>query len=168
MKIIETRVYKFKELTEDAQDVALQEQCEINVDYEWWESVYEGATEIGLKISSFDIGRAQYCNGDFIDDAEDVANAIIENHGHNCETYKDAEAFLTEYEKFQEKLDDEFLDDYEVEQDIEELESEFLQTLLEDYRIILKNEYEYLTSEEAIRETIIANEYDFTADGKLF
>lgn len=32
----------------------------------------------------------------------------------------------------------------------------------------LQNEYEYLTSEEAIKETIIINEYDFTEDGSNY
>ena len=32
---------------------------------------------------------------------------------------------------------------------------------------MLRNEYEYLTSEEAVIESIRANEYEFTEDGKL-
>ena len=48
-----------------------------------------------------------------------------------------------------------------------DLENEFLQSLLEDYSIMLQNESEYLQSAEAIRETIEANEYEFTEDGKL-
>lgn len=31
-----------------------------------------------------------------------------------------------------------------------------------------KLEYEYLTSEEAIKETLICNEYDFTEDGRIY
>jgi hypothetical protein len=48
------------------------------------------------------------------------------------------------------------------------LEDEFLKTLCEDYRIILSREYDYLTSEAAIIETIEANEYEFKADGTRF
>jgi hypothetical protein len=33
---------------------------------------------------------------------------------------------------------------------------------------MLRHEYEYLTSEEAIKETLIINEYDFTIDGKIY
>lgn len=35
------------------------------------------------------------------------------------------------------------------------------------YRM-LEKEYEYQTSDEAVKETIIANEYEFTADGKQY
>ena len=67
-----------------------------------------------------------------------------------------------------EKLDNEFLDDLEIEEEIEDLENEYLYTLSEDYRIILQREYEYLTSEEYIKDTLIANEYDFTEDGEIY
>jgi len=33
---------------------------------------------------------------------------------------------------------------------------------------ILRQEYEYQTSEEAIIETIAANDYDFTNEGRIF
>jgi hypothetical protein len=49
-----------------------------------------------------------------------------------------------------------------------ELESEFEADLISEYAHMLQREYDYLTSEEAIRETIEANDYDFTEDGKLF
>jgi hypothetical protein len=34
--------------------------------------------------------------------------------------------------------------------------------------VSLRNDYEYQTSEKAIKETIEANEYEFYVDGKLF
>jgi hypothetical protein len=34
--------------------------------------------------------------------------------------------------------------------------------------LTLEKEYEYLTSEETIKESLIANEYDFTEDGKIY
>ena len=46
--------------------------------------------------------------------------------------------------------------------------AEFRRSILEDYRIILQTEFEYLTSEEAIVEIIEANEYEFTADGHIY
>ena len=39
--------------------------------------------------------------------------------------------------------------------------------LLNDYLSLLSNEYEYLISDEAIKETITANEYEFYENGKL-
>jgi hypothetical protein len=44
---------------------------------------------------------------------------------------------------------------------------EFKRDLLEDYRLILRDEVEYLLSDEAIEENIKANEYEFTEEEKL-
>ena len=49
----------------------------------------------------------------------------------------------------------------------DDLEYMFLHDLLEDYADILQRECDYLQSEEAIIETIKANEFWFTEDGKL-
>jgi hypothetical protein len=54
----------------------------------------------------------------------------------------------------------------EAEDDLSDMEANFLDSLLEDYAIMLQKEYEYLQSEEAITETIVANEYEFTEEGK--
>lgn len=172
MKIIATKVFKFEELTESAQETAISNLYDINVDYEWWETVCMDAEDIGLKLTGFDIGRGNYCNGEWIEDGAETARKIMENHGPDCETYKDAAIFLANYDKImndaEKDEEGEMLFELDVEEEIEELEDEFLKTLLEDYRIILSKEYDYLTSDEAIKETIIANEYDFTEDGKLF
>lgn len=171
MKIIETKVYKFEELNEEAQEKAIEKLYDINVDYDWWDGVYMDAERIGLKLTGFNIDRG-YCHGEWIEDPVTVANKIIEEHGPDCETYKDADNFLTEYNNIvenAEKDDDEiFLDEYGVEDELEELEDEFLNTLLEDYRIMLSKEYDYLTGAEAIKETISANDYDFLENGELF
>ncbi len=44
----------------------------------------------------------------------------------------------------------------------------FLNSLIEDYSIILQKESEYLMSNEAIIETIEANEYEFKANGDRY
>ena len=168
MKTIELKLYKFEELTEDAQEKAIENNLDINADYAWWESVYIDAENVGLKITEFDIDRGSYCNCEFVENAADVAKNIIENHGTDCDTCKDSESFLTVFKPLNEKLDNEFLDDLEIEEEIEDLENEYLYTLSEDYRIILQREYEYLTSEEYIKDTLIANEYDFTEDGEIY
>ncbi|NCU31668.1 MAG: hypothetical protein EOM23_01755 [Candidatus Moranbacteria bacterium] len=172
MKTIEINLYKFDELSEEAKNTVLERHWDINVDYEWWDGVYMDAENIGLKITGFDIDRGSFCNCEFIEDPQTVANKIMEDHGPDCETYKDAGRFLLEYKRVLENAekdeDEEFLDEYEVEQELEELEDEFLYTLSEDYRIMLQKEYEYLTGEEAIKETLIINEYDFTEDGEIY
>jgi len=162
----EYKVYKFAELSDDAKDKALEKLWDINVDFEWWDSVYADAETIGLKIDGFDIDRGSYCKGNFIYDAETVAKNIIENHGEKCETYIDAKKYLEELSTAEGIHNIAGMPDEDFNHD--DLGSEFLKTLLEDYRIILKNEYEYLTSKAAIIETIEANDYDFNDDGTIF
>jgi len=170
-RTIRTKVYKFKELNETAKQKAIEKLIDINVEYNWWQFVYEDAEQIGLKITGFDIDRGNYCNGDFTLSANEVAQNIINNHGEQCKTYKTAVEFMEEWQPVFADYMDETNENYESkesEDKLMELEEDFKKSLCEDYRIILSNEYEYLTSEEAIIETIEINEYEFTADGKLF
>ena len=48
------------------------------------------------------------------------------------------------------------------------MEDDFLQALLEDYRILYNSDIDNCNSDEYITETIQANEYEFTADGRMF
>ena len=162
VKITKTNVYKFDELSEGAKDRAIEKLYYINVNHDWWDYVYDDAEEIGLKIEGFDLGRANYCKGKFTQSAEDVAKAIIENYGKDCETYKTAMEYLNALEVLRNGIEDE---DEDV--DTEEIDEEFLKSLCEDYRIMLSREYDYLTSRESIIETIEANEYEFDEDGNL-
>lgn len=166
MKTIRTKVYSFNELSEEAKEKAINHYYDINVFFEWWESTYEDANNIGLKITGFDIDRGNYCKGEFALSAHEVAANIIRDHGDICNTYKTAQSFIDTVNEIQLKYDE--LEGYEYENEMMEAEEEFLQSLLEDYRIILKNEFEYLTSEEAVKEAIISNDYHFTKDGKPF
>jgi hypothetical protein len=168
-RVREDIVYKFEELSEGAQQEAIERLSDINIDYEWWEYVYEDAERIGLKITSFDIDRGSYCKGKLTESAEGVAKNILSEHGKDCESYETAAGYLKELEELREKTrlnDSEYEEGYD-DLDTEDIDAEFLRSLLEDYRIILTHEYEYLTSREAIKETIDANEYEFTEEGKL-
>ena len=177
MRTIETVVYKFDELSDEAKQKAIDKNLYLNVDEGWWDGTYEDATNTGLKITAFDLGRASYVKGKFTLPALDVAKAIIAEHGEQCGTYQTAKDYMAEYnrlvvEQCQEDADrlySEFAAEIDLSWDIdtEDIDAEFLRSLCEDYRIILQNEYEYLTSEEAIIESIEANEYEFTAKGEM-
>ena len=175
MKTIETKGYQFSELSDEAKETAINKLWDLNVDYEWWESVYEDAARIGLKITGFDIDRGNYCKGELKDNAPEVARLIMVEHGKDTPTYKLAVSFLADYDKLVEKYSDgENLNvvaednEYDFDQDADELEGEFERALLTEYQSILSQEYDYLTSREAIVESIEANQYDFTEDGQLF
>jgi hypothetical protein len=163
---METRsytVFKYDELTDDQKEKAIQNLYDLNINFDWWDSTYDDANNIGLKIEGFNLDRNRHCKGKFLFSAKTCADRVIADHGEQCETYKTAEAFLKEY-NFVVETDDENID---IVPQLEQLENEFLEDLLEDYSIILQHEYEYWTSREAIEETIRANGYLFTGDGKI-
>jgi hypothetical protein len=171
MKTIEINLYKFNELSEEAKQKAIERLSDINVSHNWWECTYEDARTIGLKITGFELDRNRHASGDFILSACEVAQNIFNEHGEECETYKTAKKFMEEWQPiFDEYMNEESekFESYESEQELQELEDEFLRDLLEDYSIMLQNESEYLMTDEAIIETIEANDYDFTEDGKLY
>jgi hypothetical protein len=154
MRQVVIALFKFSELSEESKQVAIEKFSDINVDYDWWQWTYGDAENIGLKITSFDLDRKSI-TGELTGAGIDTANKIMSEHGKETETFKTAERY---YKQLHEGIDDE----------ISESEEEFLRDLLEDYRIILQKEYDYNTSKEAIIETIEANEYEFTEDGKIF
>ena len=159
-------IYSFEELNEKAKQKAIEKYSSINVEHDWWESVYYDAKQAGIKITSFDLDRNRHCKGEFITNAYDVANWIIKDHGEDCNTYKTSKKFLEEYAKREEVIGD---DDNPFNPDVNECieeEEKFLKDILEDYSNMLQEESEYLQSEEAIIETIIANDYHFTIEGK--
>ena len=167
-RTIRTKVYLFSELSDQAKQKVIEDNYDINVDYEWWESAYEDAANIGLKITGFDIDRGSYCNGEFTISANEVAANIFRDHGENCETYKTAKEFMEEWQPVFSEYMTEPENMGELEGKLQDIEDDFLKSLCEDYRILLQHQYEYLTSEGAIIETIEANEYEFTQDGKRF
>jgi hypothetical protein len=168
MKTKRVKVFSFSELSEDAKQTAIDNFSDVNVSYEWWEPTYEDAKRIGLKITSFDLDRDRHAEGHFLLSANEVAANIMQEHGETCETYKTAENFMEEWQPlFNDYMNEESIT-YEDDNDLMVCEDEFLKSLLEDYSILLQNESEYLQSDEAIIETIEANEYEFLENGNLF
>lgn len=171
MRTIRTKVYKFSELSKEAQEKAIDSYRANDNNTEFvfaWDAIYEDAKEIGLKIISLDDHIAN--KGEFIYSAQDTAKKILANHGEICDTYKTAQTFISECEAIQQQAEKEGKDgdeDYWFSDEIEELEEEFLRSLLEDYRIMYNRDIEYQNSDEAIKETIEANEYEFYANGKM-
>jgi hypothetical protein len=177
MKKITVNLYKFKELSEEAQQEAINSLYDINVDYEWYDFIYDEAEELGFKIKGFDTGRAQKIDIEFMSSGKVIAENIIKNHGETTETYILAKNYLNDIKKlelefstFPEELNT-WIEDENIlwlEHFEDELEDSFHYNLGQEYLSILTKEYEYNISEEAIRESIEANDYDFTINGKLY
>ena len=171
--IEETTVYTFDELTPEAQEKAIEKLWDINVEFAWWGQLYEDAATIGLKITGFDLDRNRRATGVWLWSALETAHKIIEEHGEDCETYQTAKNYLVTRDELVKKYSDGTDqvtkdNEYDFDSDCDDLDREFLRSLLEDYSIMLQKENEYLTSEEAIKETIQADEYEFTAEGELY
>jgi hypothetical protein len=143
MKTVEVNLYKYDELSEQAKENVLNMLSDLNVDHNWWDFVFEDAENIGLEIIEFDIYHNEI-SGHLIHEPKEVKKLIIKNHGKSCDTYKYVKGFDMRT----------IVDEYD-----------FKYGLLEEYLSILKKEYDYLTSQEAIEETIHANEYEFTGSG---
>lgn len=152
----------------------MQHFNDINVDYNWWESTYADAAEIGIEITSFDLDNRK-CTGNFKSSLSESCEKVLANHGEQAETYKTAKGFLAEWAQLvAEHSDgvntDKVMEGKESEFDIlaDELENQYVNCMLNDYLKLLQSDYDYLTSEAAIIESILSNEYEFTEGGKFW
>ena len=165
-------IYQFDELSAKAKEKARDWFREGALDYEWWESVYEDAERIGLKITSFELDRRQSITGEFTSGSEHCAKAILREHGDTCDSFKLAQSFLQERQTLDASLEadsdenEPIAESWEIDEQITELEEEFKKDILNDYLDTLQKEADYLTSDEAVDEAIRANGYTFLANGK--
>lgn len=177
-------LYRFQELDESAQEKAMERLWDLNVDYDWWDHIYHDAADVGLKITGFDTYR-NTISGELTDYLLDSCKLIRKNHGKDCETFKTAKVYLDEYieafvkwreaEQSSGDQDDfegwkpaDFLEEFKWTDEAKEVEKEYQKALLEDYLILLRDEYDYRTGKEALRESILAGEYLFTENGIQF
>lgn len=181
MREITVKVYAFDELSEAAQERAVNELRPVSVDYNWWEDSYDtirtAGKLIGLEIGEIHFDTDSYCifdadyrymrgavkaiQGEFpwVDDLHDVARklqALQKRHFYQLSCNVSSRRDTNSYRCFR------FGEDYECED---------LGDILDDFAhwawVLLGGEYDYLTSNEAIRGVIEANEYEFDEDGKL-
>ena len=163
MREITVKLYQFDELNEDAKDKA-REWCrdDHGMKGQWaWDQVQEDAENVGLKIMRLHDHRPN--EGKFIGTALETLESILKEHGNNCETHKTAQR----YEKsLREAIEAVNQDEPEACDKLEDVETELLADLLEDYRIMYNENIEYAYSDEAIDEDMRANEWEFTEMGK--
>ena len=167
MKTKTIEIYEFDELSESAQDKAIDNIRTINNDYEWWDSIYEDAKDAGIILESFDLDRNRHAKGYFSNGAEGCAHLIVDNHGEICETYKTARAYLKDRDNLMRTPIDGDFDETALDNSLNDLDTDFLQSILEDYSMSLQREYEYLNSKENLLEVIACNEYTFNVNGQL-
>lgn len=189
--VVKHEVYKFSELSEGAQDKALEQLSDINVDYDWWDSVIWGLSEqikehCGIwfddKGVAFDLDRANYLYFS-------KGHIGIENSGKLVEALIKGMVMSDKEKKYlRENADELYIDvshygggsganhlllQYTANDVIDEgtqdaINEWFDENVIDEVLSALKKEYNYATSRKAIIETIEANDYDFLKNGKLF
>ena len=158
-------LYSYEELSEAAKEAAR----------DWWISGYdnnevfsdmvEDAKNIGLTIEALHTHKSN--KGRFINSARECAEAILKEHGEDCTTFKTAKEYLTSMALFNQMLNAcGGEEENDTDAAIEAMETDFLQSLLEDYRVMYGKDCDYRTSEEYIADAMEANGYTFTLDGK--
>lgn len=177
-------LFKFDELSDEAKEKAIQKFYDINVSYEWWDGCYEGFREqlkdLGLECDKiyFDLDRNSHIEltnlcftnvSKFIEQGIEtgVKKSIIEtadlyiSHVQGCRHIKNVvESYShtrTKHQRLNKRIES-----------LVDRCNDKLNRLLNDFLSALQRESDYLTSEEAIIDTIKANEYDFLEDGSLY
>ena len=181
MREITVKAYKFDELSEEAQERALNDLRWVNVDGDWYEDVYytiRAAGELlGLDIDGIYFDTYLYCTFDAsYEYARGAVKAVKAEFPQDTELHgiaKDLQAlqkrhFYSLSCAVREARD---MNQYSCFRFGEDYECEDLGDIIDDFahwaRILLRDESEYLTSDEAIKEMIEANEYEFDEAGKL-
>lgn len=199
------KTYKYEELDENAKQKVLEKHSDINVDYDWWDFLYEDISRVGeilgidikqksVKLmngsyrqypciwfsgfyhqsqgSSFDAeyAYAKGCIKKIIEyapldkDLHDIATRLFLVQSDN---FFQLTASISSYRDTSIKVDVERNDYKNLANGTEEIFEEIMNDFNSWIFKRLRNEYEYLTSEEAIIDTIKANDYDFDEDGNI-
>ena len=170
-------LYSFSELSESVQDKVVENMWEINVHYDWWEAVYEDAENIGIDIKEFDLDHGTI-SGELDWHLIDSINSVLSEHGESTDTYSVAKSYLEDYNEEYKKWivnqdtsgcedwsEDDWYNEFRFSDEVDNMALNYRKDMLETYRVLLNKEYDYLTSREAIIETILVNDYVFTEDG---
>jgi len=197
MRIKEIEVYSFAELSEDAKEHVFEKHGDINVNHDWWydyDDKKEIAKLMGIDIDNIYFsgfssqgdgacfeGNYEYRKGSVkavMDYApEDIelhrivkelqsiqkrcfysARASVKQSGHYMHKY--CTKISVDFENYNTGID---YYNQKYEEDIIELLRDYMEWIYRN----LEKEYEYLTGEDAIVETIEANEYEFDVDGNM-
>jgi hypothetical protein len=159
MKTIEIKLYQFNELSEKAQENAIQNYKESCADYDWYEPTLDMfSSQFGIVIKSFDLYKEEI-ELDFKYNLDEICKSFVYEFNNNS-IAELAKNYLRSVDaQLSLGIDDDMMED---------MEALFIKDLEEEILSWLDNEYEYLQSEEYIVQTIEDNGYEFTEDGKVY
>jgi hypothetical protein len=141
-------VKTFEELSDDEQAKAIEKYADINVSHNWWDYIYEEAERLGIQILNFDIDR-QEIGMAFISSEREICLKIIDEFEPGSKIVEEALYFTLKIGS----LFDTFA--------ISKLKDDFKNKVKDFYLGLLRGKYKYLTSADAIEESLIANEVEF-------
>lgn len=183
---IERTLYQFNELSDKAKQRALERLCYVNVDFDWWQFTYETIQKAGeclgidCTVDGFDLGRGSHValsgkytyqknwratlraefGGDSLPELERIGawlqaaqKPVFWSGYATLEPGRDGTRYSADADHGGQRDTDGLVDG------LREFEHWAL--------TLLRREYEYLTSDDAIKETIEANEYEFDENGNL-
>ena len=163
MKTIEIKVYKFDELDEQTKEKVIENYRYINVeDTFWYDWIKEDFNRLGLEIQDFNLGRRNYVKI-YIENFEDTSNYIIEEFGDSVLIKQTAKNYLKELKE----IVSNFKEDEDIDREFETLDENYQHEFEADILSYLRANYEHDISDEAVIDTIEANDYDFTTEGKI-
>ena len=195
------KIYKFEELSNEAQEKAIEKFYDLNIYEGWWDSVYEMYMQ---DETGFDIDKIYFSGFHSQGDGamfggspnKDILHFITPNYRNEAyqkdwskviklikngdiNIYGSFKQYGHYYhsKSYSDNLDSEMTNDWYGKNysNIEDICEDILEEIREHYENIcnkiyhsLEQEHEYYTSKEAIEESIIANEYDFTESGEQY
>lgn len=186
---------KYEELSDKAKQHAIMRMYDINTNHDWWEATYEYAGEVAkslgfewFEIDSFNLDRGSYVQYDahfystllkldeLSDKQKDELKEFIEpitEQAALCAIHSQGSylyANITPTGRTSLNVDWEVWNSYDYNEAQELLNGKAIEEAFDAFadwiQARLQEDYDYLTSDEAIEESIIANEYDFDEDGK--
>lgn len=177
----EITVYSFAELSDDAKERALNAFRDINVESDWYEYAYDtiraAGKLLGLEIDDISFDVYSYCIFDAsYEYVRGAAKAVCKEFSwvdDLCKVAKDLQDLQKRhfYSLSCAVTEGRTTNRYSCFRFGEDYECDDLGDILDDFahwaRILLRDGYDYLTSDEAVKETIEANGYEFTEGGKL-
>jgi len=192
MKTETINLYKFEELSQEAQDKAIMKVANDPhyLDYNWWDDYmhddfHERLKEIGIECKDFywDMDRGRYFRMEgariaderlFLKSAGFIKQLIL------LELEEELDFFsicidITEQRESTNRIEVDY--NYDKEGDVEKFKEIFgedmdekltgyLQNILEGFLKEISDEYEYMNSAEYIKEDLINRDDDYTMDGE--
>ena len=165
MKTIEIKVYKFDELDKQTREKVIENYRYINVEnIDWYNYISYDFNRLGLEIHAFDIGRRNHIDVMIWDTLEKTSKLILQEFGDSVAIKQTAKNYIDEFNKIQAN----FKEDKDIERELEILDEQYEKEYQEEIISYINNSYDWETSDEAVINTIEANDYDFTTNGKIY